>query len=154
MPRPRHDLSDALLSGLAGATALTLVHEAARRAVDEAPRMDVLGRRALDRGLDALGLDPPSREARQAAALAGDLVTNSLYYGLVGLGPPEGALARGAALGAAMGVGAVVLPPWLGLGRGPGSASAKTRALTVSWYLLGGLAAAAAYQALAGRRGR
>ena len=145
-------LNDALLSGLAGATALTIVHETARRTVPEAPRMDTLGRRALARGMEAVGVEPPGHDALQAAAMVGDVVSNTLFYAMVGLGSPSGALARGAVLGAAAGLGAVALPPLLGLGRRPSGRSPRTKAMAFSWYLLGGLAAATAYQGLAGRR--
>ncbi len=38
-------------SGLAGALALTAVHETARQVIPHAPRMDVIGRRGIDRPL-------------------------------------------------------------------------------------------------------
>jgi hypothetical protein len=142
---------DALASGLVGALALTAIHETARHTLDDAPRMDTLGRRALARGLEAMGVEPPSYGAMQGMSLAGDLVANSLYYAMVGLGPPEHAMLRGAALGAAAGLGAVVLPPRMGLGRRPSGLTPRTRAMTFTWYLAGGLAAAAAFRALRGR---
>lgn len=147
-----HSLVHSLLSGLAGATALNIIHETARRTVSGAPRMDTLGRRALARGMESVGVEPPSYPSLQAAALGGDLFTNTLYYSLVGLGAPSGALARGAALGAAAGLGAVVLPPIMGLGRRPSAATERTAVMAFSWYLAGGLAAAAAYHYLQGRR--
>lgn len=136
----------ALGSGLVGACALTLVHETARRYIDDAPRMDVVGMRALSRGLRAVDIDPPV--PLHEAALVGDIVSNSLYYGLVGLGGPEDGVRNGALLGLAAGVAAVYLPEPLGLGRQPAKNSTETKLLTVAWYLLGGLAAGAAYQAL------
>jgi hypothetical protein len=136
----------ALGSGLVGAFALTLVHETARRYIDDAPRMDVVGLRAIARTMQAAGADPPV--PLHEAALVGDLVTNSLYYGLVGLGGRENAVRNGALLGLAAGLGAVFLPEPLGLGRQPAKNSTETNLLTVAFYLLGGLAAGAAYQAL------
>ena len=137
----------ALGSGLVGACALTLIHETARRFVDDAPRMDVVGMRAITRGLRAVDVDPPV--PLHEAALVGDLVSNSLYYSLVGAGPRREALRNGALLGLAAGLGAVYLPEPLGLGRQPARNSTETNLLTVAWYLLGGLAAGAAYRALA-----
>ena len=66
----------ALGSGLVGACALTLIHETARRFVDDAPRMDVVGMRALARGLRAVDVEPPV--PLHEAALVGDLAANSL----------------------------------------------------------------------------
>src|SRR4051812_34219271 len=148
MNRVESRWANAFLSGLVGATTLTLLHESVRRLRPDAPRMDTLGRRALASGMEAVGMEVPAGDRLQAAALAGDLTSNTLYYALVGLGRPSGALARGAALGAAAGLGAVALPPLLGLGHRPGARTPQTAAMTFCWYLIGGLAAAAAHRRL------
>jgi hypothetical protein len=140
-------LTSALLSGLAGAAALTVLHETVRRVRPDAPRMDTLGRRAIAKGLEAAGLETPPEDQLQAAALGGDIVANTLYYSLACLGKPS--LARGAVLGAAAGLGALVLAPLIGLGGRPGSRTPQTAAMTVAWYTAGGLAASAAHRALA-----
>lgn len=140
----------AIGSGLAGACTLTLIHEGARRTIPNAPRMDVLGARSIARGMSAVGYEPPTGAPLHTAALAGDILSNGLYYSLVGLGPPQGACLRGALLGLSAGIGAVVLPGPLGLGKGPSGRTAATQAMTVAWYVAGGLAAGLAYQLLAG----
>ena len=135
----------ALGSGLAGAVALTLIHETARRLAPEtAPRMDVLGMRAIQKAALAVDAEPPV--PLHEAALVGDIVSNSVYYSLVGAGARSDALRNGAILGLAAGIGAVFLPGPLGLGRQP-TDTPTTQALTVAWYLVGGLAAGAAYAA-------
>jgi hypothetical protein len=143
-------LLKALAGGFVGAAALTALHESLRRLRGDAPRMDVLGERAIARGLGAAGIDPPPPEALHGPALAGDLAANTLYYGLIGLGPREWTLARGAALGLLAGVGAVALPGPMGLGSAPSNRTPATRAMTVGLYLAGGLVAAAVMQALDG----
>ena len=136
----------ALGSGLVGAVALTLIHETARRVAPEtAPRMDVLGMRAIQKAVRAVDAEPPV--PLHEAALVGDIVSNSFYYSLVGAGSREDAVRNGALLGLAAGLGAVFLPGPLGLGRQP-TDTATTQALTVAWYLAGGLAAGAVYAAL------
>ena len=137
----------ALGSGLVGACALTLIHETARRFVDDAPRMDVVGMRALAKTMRAVDVEPPV--PLHEAALAGEIVSNSLYYSLVGAGGARDAIRNGALLGLAAGLGAVFLPEPLGLGRQPTEDSPETQLITVAWYLLGGLAAGAAYSAIA-----
>ncbi|HEX8456265.1 MAG TPA: hypothetical protein VF656_03005 [Pyrinomonadaceae bacterium] len=138
-------------SGLAGACALTLIHESARRIWPRAPRMDVLGMRAIAKSLQrGAGQEPPPADELHTLALAGDIVANSLYYSLVGVGRPRGAVARGALLGLAAGVGAVLLPEPLGLGNEPSARTTETKAMTIGWYLAGGLAAALAYRLLTG----
>src|SRR6476646_1536136 len=82
-------LTSALLSGLAGAAALTVLHETVRRVRSDAPRMDTLGRRAIAKGLEAAGLETPPEDQLQAVALGGDIVANTLYYSLACLGKPS-----------------------------------------------------------------
>ncbi len=52
-------LLKALGGGLAGALALTAIHETVRRVSPDAPRMDVLGMRAIAKSLRAAGEDVP-----------------------------------------------------------------------------------------------
>lgn len=134
-------------SGLAGALTVTLLNEGVRRAVPHAPRMDVIGERGLEKTMSAAGAEPPHGEDLYRAAMLGDVVSNSLYYALVGVGSPNGAWTRGAALGLAAGLGAVFLPHRLGLGRQPNAKAPFTQLLTVAWYFAGGLAAAAVARA-------
>jgi hypothetical protein len=142
----------ALGSGLAGACALTLLHESARRVVPDAPRADVLGMRAIAKIMRSAGQEPPPDRELHKAALVGDIISNSLYYSLVAAGGGRHTWAIGSALGVAAGVGAVTLPGPLGLGTKPSARTPATAAMTVGWYLAGGLAAAAAYRLLRGSR--
>lgn len=137
----------AMASGLAGAVVLTVVHETLRRFVPDAPRMDVLGMRSIEKLMTKADQEPPQdKEELHNWALAGDVVSNSLYYSLAGTG--KNAWWRGAALGAAAGAGALLLPGPLGLGEEPSNKTTKTQVMTVSYYLLGGLVAAALGYAL------
>lgn len=133
-------LPQALVSGLAGALVLTAIHETARRISPDAPRMDVLGMRGLRKLLDQADTPQPDSDTLFGLTMAGDIVSNGLYYSLVGRG--KKAWRRGALLGLAAGLGGVVLPGPLGLGDAPSSRTPQTRLMTVAWYLLGGLAAA------------
>jgi hypothetical protein len=130
----------AFASGVTGALTLTLVHEAARRILPNAPRMDVLGMRAIARGMYQLNERPPAQQDLFKYSMLGDIISNSLYYSLIGTG--RKAWWRGAALGLAAGVGGVLLPGPLGLGTEPSGRTPQTKVMTVAWYLLGGLAAA------------
>jgi|1186.fasta_scaffold464899_2 hypothetical protein len=141
-------LRDAAVAGIVGALAVTAVHQVARRLTMDAPRMDVLGERALTRGAHMADLPVPDRPTLHRAALAGDLVFNSAYYSLAT------SWTRGLALGLAAGVGALVLPQRMGLGDPPRSERLSNRVMTVAWYVVGGLAAAATSRGLAGSRER
>lgn len=149
--RPRL-LFRALGPGLIGATSLTLVHEGARRVLKHPPRMDVLGKRALKKAVRWSGGKPARGWRLHRQSLVGDVVSNSLFYALVALGRPKRPYLRGGVLGLLAGLGAVVLPPYLGLGKAPGRARPSTSLLTVAWYTLGGLMAARSTRGLIDRR--
>ena len=138
----------ALGSGIVGATALTAVHETARHLIPHAPRMDVIGGRAITRPLRAAGVRPPRWNRVFWYTLAGEAISNSLYYSLVGIGPRRHAWKRGLLLGLGAGLGAAFLPPVMGLGRQPHRRAPFTQLLTIAWYTVGGLAAAATFRAL------
>jgi hypothetical protein len=138
----------ALVSGLVGAATVTLVNEAARQVLKDAPRLDVLGKRAFAFPLMRAGKQPPPNSELYWYSLGGDLVANSLYYSLVSLGGANNALYVGGMLGAAAGIGTVTLSEPLGLGNEPVNRTTETEIMTVAWYLAGGLAAAATYQLL------
>jgi hypothetical protein len=139
-------MNDALLSGAAGAAALTAVHQAARMITDDAPRMDIVGMRALTRGAEVADTDLPRDNRLYNMTLAGDLIFNSAYFALATT------WTRGAALGLLAGVGALVLPQKMGLGNPPRSELLSNQIMTVSWYVLGGLTAACTAQYLARKR--
>lgn len=129
-----------LAAGLAGALVVNVLHETVRRLRPaDAPRMDVLGMRALTRGYRAADAAPPTGPVLYAQTLVADLIGNALYYALAGTG--KGAPRRGALLGLAAGVGGVTLPGPLGLGEAPSNRTPQTQAMTVALYTTGGLAA-------------
>lgn len=143
----------ALAAGAVGAVTLTTIHQLARRVSSDAPRMDVVGGRAIEQGMLAAGTEPPQGRRLERWALAGDLLANSAYYSLVACGTEPSVWRRATTLGLAAGAGALVLPRRMGLGDPPRSSSVKNQIMTVAWYLLGGLATAAASRALgAGER--
>jgi hypothetical protein len=128
-------------AGFAGAGALTLIHQSARLVTDKAPRMDILGQRALRPLVEKLGFHP-GPTSMQMLALAGDLLSNTLYYAAVGAGRPRNLWLRGLSLGMAAGLGAITLPQRMGLGIRPQARTNATRVMAFSWYTLGGLVAA------------
>jgi hypothetical protein len=131
----------ALVSGLAGACAVTLMNETIRQFDEEAPRLDLLGMRALS--------DVTSPENLRAKALASDLTLNTLYYSIVGASDPEDAPLCGAALGVTGGIGAVALPGPMGYGEDLTNRTRKTQALSIAYYTAAGLIAGMIYRSLA-----
>lgn len=132
------------LGGLAGACTLTLLNESVKKLDKDAPRMDLLGMNAVARLTKGNNILAQTAGKLFPVALAGDLVSNSLYYSMAESEDNKKTFVRGALLGLAAGLGAVVLPKTLGLNDEATTRTLKTKILTVSWYVIGGLAAAAA----------
>lgn len=143
-----------LASGAAGALALTAIHELGRRQVPYAPRMDVLGMRALRRFTPALRHEAPRSGRLRRWALAGDLVANTMYYSAVPARSRTQTWTRAAALGLSAGAGALLIPAQAGLGEPPHSERLANQAMTVAWYVAGALVSAAAANFIASRRQR
>lgn len=134
------------LGGLAGAAALTLMNEGVKKVSANAPRLDLLGQNAVAKFMK--GNDMISKTAQQFFPLAGDLITNSLFYGMARGTNAKNTMIRGALLGLGAGIGAVVLPGQMGLPERHTSKTKQTKLMTVAWYLLGGLVAAAVINAI------
>ncbi|MBJ6120133.1 hypothetical protein JAO76_18150 [Pontibacter sp. BT310] len=139
-------IMEALAGGLTGACVLTLTHESLRSIVPEAPRMDILGMRAIAKLMEKAGATPPDDDTLHDWAIIGDVISNGLYYSLAGA--DKNALLRGTFLGAMAGIGAITLPGPLGLGEAPSERTTQTKVMAVGLYLMGGIVAALAARAI------
>lgn len=137
-----------IIGGLIGAVALNILHESIKRIDHDAPRIDLVGEEALSKSIAGLGVQPPRGNELFAATLAGDLLSNALYFSLIGIGKKKNLLWRGAGYGMAAGIGALTLTKPLGLSDAPITKTEKTKVLTVAWYLFGGIVAALAIKQL------
>lgn len=135
-----------IIAGLAGALAVTVIHETARHVVPHAPRVDVLGKRAIRRSAKAVGLQPPAEPSLYVLALAADLLSNGAIYAFVAAGARRTLHLRGLLLGLLAGGMAVFLPRPLHLGRQPNQKTPVTQGLTMLWYTIGGVVAAMVYE--------
>lgn len=133
----------ALEGGLAGALVLTAVHETVRKIDPQAPRMDLLGMSALKKLLRGIGQTQPEERKLFYWTMAGDVLSNSLYYSLAGVGNKKNAVSRGTLLGLMAGLGAVLLPRKIGLNEAHTNRSLETKVLTVMLYTVGGIVASA-----------
>ena len=134
-------------SGLVGAASVAAINYLGARFLPAAPRLDILGLQLVAAAFKKLRMQPPTGLPAKALALLGSLASNSMFYGLVGLGGPKTAWLRGGALGLAMGLGVLALPPALGIGKGETSRTPTTKAGTLIWYVLGGILAALTFRA-------
>ncbi|MCW3115863.1 MAG: hypothetical protein JWR18_4259 [Segetibacter sp.] len=144
-------LLSAVGGGFAGAAVLTLLHETVRRLHTEAPRMDLLGMEAISKSLEAVNVEVPEEDNLFKITMAGDIITNSLYYSLASVGDEKRMLLRGIVLGLAAGFGAVYLPKPLGLDETPSNRTAETKLMTVGLYLAGGLVASLTSKLIEGK---
>ena len=132
-------------SGLVGATSVAALNYVASQFLPGAPRLDVLGLQLVTAAFKKLGIQPPCGLPAKALALLGSLASNSMFYGLVGLGGPKTAWLRGGALGLAMGLAVLTLPPAFGIGKRETGLTPK--AGTLIWYILGCVIAALTFAA-------
>ncbi|WP_316795241.1 hypothetical protein [Pedobacter agri] len=138
----------AILAGFAGAAALNILHETVRRFDNDAPRVDLVGEEALIRSMNSLDLEPPKGDNLYAATLAGDIISNGIYYSAIGMAGSKNIYLKGALAGLTAGLGAIKLPEKMGLDDKPVTKTDKTKVLTVAWYLIGGLVTAAVFNRL------
>jgi hypothetical protein len=132
----------ALIGGLAGACAITALHQIIKSNDDEAPRMDLLGMESLAKIMNKAGVRPPADDALYYITMAGDIVSNTFYYSLTGVGNKKTWL-KGPALGLAAGIGAVLLPKPLGLNPKHSNYTRQTQLLSVLYYFAGGVVSSA-----------
>jgi len=138
----------ALAGGLAGAATITLLHESIRRVVPEAPRMDRLGMQAISKGLKKAGKKVPKEDALFTVTMAGDIISNALFYSVAGIGSEKNIWVRSSLLGLAAGLGAVLLPGPLGLNEKYSNRTTMTKAMTIGLYVTGALVTTAVIKLL------
>lgn len=135
----------AIIAGFAGAAALNILHETVRKYDADAPRIDLIGEEALSRSMNSLNLESPKGKDLYLATLAGDIISNAIYYSAIGMTGKKNTYLKGAVAGLTAGLGAIKLPDKMGLDDKPATRTDKTKVLTVAWYLIGGLVTAAVF---------
>lgn len=124
-----------LATGLAGSTALTGLHQALRSRKD-APRVDLLGQQAVQKLLGDKNL---THKQAYYSALAGDVISNSLYYSVIA--QTKRPVLTGTLLGVAAGVMAVWGPELFGLNKEFVQSTDKKKYMTIGYYTFAGLVA-------------
>lgn len=132
-----------LLAGLGGAVALNIIHESLKKKSKDTPRVDLLGEEALEKTVEYFGGEIDDDKTLYKATLAGDILSNAMYYSMIGNGDPKHLWVRALSYGVAAGVGAVTLPEPLGLDPEPVTKTKTRQALTVGYYVAGALVTAA-----------
>lgn len=133
-------MKNKLLAGLAGSLVLNILHEVIRHNDSGSPRINEVGEEGLNKSLQSMNLQPIENEQKlYMATLAGDVISNTLYYALT-------ATKNGAISGALAGVGAVYLPAKLGLNDEPVASTNKKKMMTMGYYLIGGIVTSLVYK--------
>jgi len=138
----------AAIGGLAGACALTLMNQAIAKVDRKAPRLDLLGMNAVAKFVKNPRSAPLFVQTLLPMTVAGDLISNTLYYALASGRDRNKTLIRGALLGLGAGLGAVVLPKPMGLDNSSTNFSRRTQVMTIMYYIIGGVIAAATINAI------
>ncbi len=137
-------------AGLAGAASLSILNEISRRLDPRAPRLELIGERALAAGLRRAGARRPRPTKLRRLGILSDLVANSIVYGALFAGRPR-PWRRGTLGGLVAGIAALATAPALGIDRRLRAAPAATQ-LALARYLGAGLAASALYAGLMAER--
>jgi len=145
-------LTKNMLGGFAGAIVLNVVHQLAKKVDKDAPQIDKIGGEALSKSIKRVGYDPPKGNKLFLATLVSDVIANATYYSLIGKGKKKNLLLRGIVYGAVAGIGALKLTKPIGLDDQPVNKTNKTKAMTIGWYILGGVTTAIALKLLDDRR--
>jgi len=128
-----------LIAGAAGAIALNVLHETLKKESNDVPRVDLLGEDAVQKVLKYFGSSVPDKASLYKTTLAGDLISNTLYYSLIGAGNQKYLWPKAVFLGLTAGIGAVKLPEPMGLDPEPVTKSDQVKVLTVGYYIFGAI---------------
>jgi hypothetical protein len=136
-----------LFAGLAGAVALNVLHEFLKNK-RTTPRIDFLGEQALQKTVRYFGGNITDTDDLYKLTLAGDLISNTIYYSRVASAKRQHLFGRAIAMGLIAGIGAVKLPEPLGLNPKSVAKTDQVKSMTVGYYLFGALVTALVASAL------
>ena len=139
-----------LISHAVVSVSVNLMHKRTRKTISDAPRVDVMGMRAVQKLADALGVPPPQNLRR--TTLAGDFVANTLYFSAVGIRGPQHAIAVGAIAGLVAGIGVLLLQEPLELGHDEVNRTPQTQVMAPGMYFAAGVISGLTYHTLGRER--
>lgn len=138
-------MTNALEGGLAGATTLTLLHEAIDKIDPKAPKTRLLHNSRLLKKIKKQSNKKGRIPIKFYIRLATELLASAGYFGLSGLGKKKNAVLRGGLLGAAAGLGVAFLNSQDEEDKNQENRNAtRDKILTIALYTAGGLIAGAA----------
>jgi hypothetical protein len=136
-----------LIAGFGGAIVITLLNESLKNEVQKAPRLDLLGEEAVQKSMAFFGTKVENKDTLYKSSLSADLVSNTIYYGMIG-GEGKELWGKAAIAGLTAGIGGVFLPEKIGLNEQTVTKSFTTKLMTVGYYMIGALTTAAILQVM------
>lgn len=137
-----------LIAGAIGAVALNAVHGLAKKIIKDAPKIDEIGNEGLSKAIESVGLASPSEQVVDNTTTTFNFVTNTLSYRMIGEYDSKNLVLLGALHGLAVGAATLSLSKTLDLDETPVARTLLTECLTVTWYILGGIATATALKVI------
>lgn len=137
-------LSNAIEGGLTGAATLLLLQQTLRKIDIKAAEATWLKKNKLVKYLKRHGIKNSGNNSKKYVQLAGELLSNAAYFGLIGTGKNKNAVLPGGLLGAVAGLRAAFMPE--DDEADPTENPTKKKILTIALYTLGGLLAGKAMQ--------
>ncbi|PRD47554.1 hypothetical protein [Sphingobacterium haloxyli] len=137
-----------IVPALAGSIALNIIHELARKRSNDVPRVNEIAEEGIEKAWLATGNKPPKRNNLYGIALTSDIVANTAFFRTISGNTPKETWTKGLLLGAAAGIGTLTMTEPLGLDDKPVNRNPKVQALTILYYVVGGLVTAGVYNAI------
>ncbi|PRD55971.1 hypothetical protein [Sphingobacterium gobiense] len=137
-----------IIPALAGSIALNIIHELARKRSNDVPQINEVAEEGIEKAWLAAGSKPPQGNNLYGIALTSDIIANTAFFRTISGETPKETLTKGLLLGAAAGIGALTLTEPLGLDDKPVNRNPKVQALTILYYVVGGLVTAGVYNAI------
>jgi hypothetical protein len=147
---PIHMKLSSALGGLAGAAALTVLNQTVKNFDKNAPRLDLLGMNAVAKVMKG-PKGVPLTDKVKPVSLAGDMISNALYFGMANSNSKGNTLLKGAFLGLGAGLGAVAMAKPMNAAETTNK-TPQTQAMTIAYYIVGGLVAAAVINLLGNKK--
>ncbi|MDO5524161.1 MAG: hypothetical protein Q4G48_08985 [Bacteroidia bacterium] len=136
-----------VIAGLSGAVALSILHEYVKKNFVEVPEFNEVGEEVIDKSLSKINLKIKDHDKLYNATVAGDILTNAVYYAFT-------PFKLNSVIGALGGLGAIALPKKLGLDNTPIAGTDKKKMITVGYYIFGAMVASGMYKLLTINRRR
>lgn len=130
-----------LVAGFGGAIALNALHQFVKKNYHGAPLFNEVEQEAVNKSLEKINLQIKDEDKFYNATMAGDVLSNGLFYTLT-------PFRMSTVFGALGGLGAIVLPKKLGLDNTPIAGTDKKKMITVGYYIFGAMVASGIYKTL------